>query len=580
MYLIIFIAIIFVLFYQNSRISKIESLFKKNAVTPADPITNPINSIPVQTEPIQKTNTQVNNDISSEEVSGRILGRIGIAAVVIGVGFFLKYAFDNNWVSFAGRIIIGILIGIIVMAIGQYLRKKYLQYSDLLIGGGMAIIYLSIFASYALYHLVDPMLAFLGMILITIVGVILSITNATITLAFVAFIGGFITPILIGVNDLGEWITLTYITILNAGILGILLYKKWTNLVLVGLIGTWIIFSGWLATSYNQELLIPTLLFILVQFLIFTASSVFRIIVEKLKANPIDYFVITTTALSFAMVCYNLLMPEYKHYTSLGAVLVAGFYIIIALMAYRENPSDKSINIFLPGIAVCFLTVAVPIEFSGPWISAWWFVQSIVLYILASTSSSRGFQIMGVLVYILGLFNLMYYITTYSRPANFVIFFNGPFIMLMMAVIIAYAIALFYHRYGSVSTEIQKRGVNAFVIIANILTLYALTTQVGIYYELGNGNNYANIKNWSNTSISILWALYAVILTTIGFMNKFASLRIMGLVLFIITAFKVVIDVWSLGEIYRIISFIIFGVIALTASFIYVKYKERLISNI
>ena len=114
-------------------------------------------------------------------------------------------------------------------------------------------------------------------------------------------------------------------------------------------------------------------------------------------------------------------------------------------------------------------------------------------------------------------------------------------------------------------------------MIANILTLYALTMEINKYFELERALGSSNVMNWSNTSISILWAIYAAILTTIGFAKKLAGLRIMGLVLFIITAFKVVIDVWSLGEVYRIISFIVFGIIALIASFVYVKYKDRLI---
>ncbi len=65
----------------------------------------------------------------------------------------------------------------------------------------------------------------------------------------------------------------------------------------------------------------------------------------------------------------------------------------------------------------------------------------------------------------------------------------------------------------------------------------------------------------------------------VGFVKRFGPARYMGLILFIITAFKVVIDIWSLGEIYRIVSFIVFGIIALAASFIYVRYSERLIKG-
>jgi uncharacterized membrane protein len=522
----------------------------------------------------QQINKEAPKDISGEEVSGRILGRIGIGAVVLGVAFFLKYAFDNDWIDPTGRVILGIMIGIVIMGIGQWLRKKYLGYSDLLMGGGLAILYISIFSSFALYHLVDPMTAFFGMVIVTAVGVIISIIDATQTLSVIALIGGFLSPFLIGVTELGPWITFTYITILNGGTLGILTHKRWPNLILIALIGTWIYFGTWLSSSYTDALLVPTLLFVLIQFLILTASSVIRIIVEKAKATQLDYFVLAGTAFSLACVCYYLLMPEYKHYFSVGSVLVAGFYIVLALIAYKENPQDKTLNIFLPGLAVAFLTIAVPVEFSGPWICAWWFVEALVLYIVASSSSSRGFQIMGVVVYILGLFDLLTYIGEYQTPPDHVIFFNAPFILLIFAAGVAYAISFFYRRYGSTSVEIQKRGISVFVVLANILTLYALTAEVSIYYDqLGNSGQY---MNWSNTAISVLWALYAVILTVIGFAKRFPAVRRMGLVLFLITAFKVLLDVWSLGELYRIISFIVFGIIALSASFIYVRYRDRL----
>ena len=150
----------------------------------------------------------------------------------------------------------------------------------------------------------------------------------------------------------------------------------------------------------------------------------------------------------------------------------------------------------------------------------------------------------------------------------------------------------------------------AFVIIANILTVYAFSSQIIFYhnaklaisveeyskqsqnaslYNTGYAatsqhqdlyNTYqaerTSTQNSSNTYVSIFWALYAAVLTAIGFGMRMSSARRLGLALFIITAIKVVIDVWDLGQIYRIVSFIVFGVIALAASFIYAKYKDRL----
>jgi len=216
-------------------------------------------------------------------------------------------------------------------------------------------------------------------------------------------------------------------------------------------------------------------------------------------------------------------------------------------------------------------------------------------------------------VYVLGLLNFFYYNAFNTDGVNFVPFANKAFTILMFAIVAAYAITYIYYKYGSTSVDIQKRGIVAFLIVANILTLYALTTQVIYNYdakEMAITNNYTELrnnllknsdgeynssntnefqnysmqlsaeqttnKNESNTTVSILWAIYAAILTVVGFGKRSSALRIFGLTLFILTAVKVLIDIWSLGQVYRIISLIGFGVIALAGSFVYSKYKDRL----
>ncbi|MDE2188704.1 MAG: DUF2339 domain-containing protein [Patescibacteria group bacterium] len=588
-----FIIIVIMFFYHGGKINRLEKLIKdgdkvvKNSQTQATSATINTSTAPAPVSmtdqtivtPAQPVST-VKPDISSEEMSGRIIGRIGIGAVIIGVAFFLKYAFDNNWVGPSGRVMIGILVGAVLVGIGLWLRKKYLGYSDLLMGGGLAVLYLSVYSAYALYQLIDPMTTFMGMIIVTVIGVVISIIEATQTLSIIAIVGGYLAPALVGVSLVGPTITFTYLTILNGGVLGILVYKKWAPLVLIGLAGTWLHFGSWLMTSYNDTLLVPTLFFILLQFIIFTAASVIRLIMEKRKAEEIDYILLAVTAVSFAAACFSLLDAQYKDFLSLGFALTAVLYGAIALVAYKENPEDRTLNIFLPGLSVAFLTAAIAIEFSGSWVSAWWLIEALVLYIVASKSSSRGYQVMGVVVYILALLKLFQYVFTYTAPVGYVIFFNGPFVMLCLAIAVAYAIAFVYYRYGSVSYDIRIRGISAFVIIANVLTVYALTNQIDAYYSLQAGLPVSTFSLGPNqnatTTVSIAWALYAALLTVIGFAKKYAVIRRIGLILFIITACKVVIDVWNLGQIYRIVSFIAFGVIALAVSFIYVKYRDRL----
>jgi uncharacterized membrane protein len=547
-----------------------------------------------------------------EESSGKILGKIGIAALILGVGFFLKYAFDNDWIGPIGRVLIGVLIGIILISIGQYFRKKYETFSEVMFGGGIVVLYLSFYAAHSFYNLINPLNTGILMVLVTASTFVFSFVNKDNKLAILAVIGGFVTPYIIGATGNNMTEIFAYLTILNVGVLAITIFKKWPQLIALALVGTAINFFSWSIAFYNESFLRATVFFLILTFIIFFIASLYRIIIEKVKSSEVDYFLLLVNGFGFYGIFYSIVKVQHESMLGLYTLILAIVYIIVAYWANKKNYDDKALNIFLPGMAVAFLSIAIPIQFSGAYIAILWFVEACVLYFMAVSMTSRGFQVMGLCVYALGLINFFGWNASNYGISSFAPFMNKAFGILVIAVISAYIISYIYHKYGSVSAEVQKNGIILFVIVANILTLYALSTQIIFYYnaqnnilaknyesqvrilnqsqnqdQYGNSYNYgvntntyhitqtAN-KNKSNTSVSILWAIYAVIITVIGFAKRNSSLRIFGLTLFIITAIKVFVDVWSLGQLYRIISFIGLGIIALVASFIYVKYKDRL----
>jgi uncharacterized membrane protein len=572
----------------------------REGVAPSSaPVANLTNS-----SPDQKPLSYSKHD---EESSGKILGRIGVAAVLIGVAFFLKYAFENNWVGPTGRVMIGVMIGVAFLVVGQVLRKKYLKYSDLLMGGGSGILYLAFFSAYSFYHLITAPVAGLLMIGVTALTFAISIVNATITLSFVGIVGAFVTPFLVGYVGNNMLSLFTYLSIINAGVLGISFFKKWPKLNILSFAGTAINFMVWFGVYYSSNVLGPTLTFCFVTFVIFLLANIMRSVVAGTKSDNADFFLIGANAFALAILGYIILNPNHHSILGFASVFVAIVYMIFAFMVNKTNPGDKTLNIFLPGLAVTFLSLAVPLQFDGPWIAVAWLIESVALYFIASIISNRGFQVMGVVVYSIGLLDLLVWIGDNFDRSSFVPIFNTAFVVTVLAIMVAYVIAFFYKKYGSTTVEIQKRGIMVFVIIANILSVYALTSEVTKYYNnqiriasenyqiqnrqnqifdntydsnLGSYSTYNSVsqslRNRSNTWVSILWTLYAAILTAIGFAKRISSVRRLGLALFLITAIKVLFDVWSLGQLYRIISFVVFGIIALVASFAYAKYKDRL----
>ncbi len=621
--IIVIAVVLFLVSRQNSRIERLEKLIGAGLPSkPAAPVSSSVNAqsaspsvspaAPAPSAAQTPSNLPPKIPVEkNEESSGRFLGKLGIAAVLLGVAFFLKYAFDNNWIGPAGRVMIGILAGIGFIGVGQILRGKYMKYSDLLMGGGSAILYLSIYSAYTFYHLITASTASVFMLCVTALTLAISVVNATQTLSLVGVVGAFATPFLVNTGTDTMSTLFIYMTIVNIGVLGISFFKKWPKLNLVTFIGTGLNFIVWYVSYYREDALIPTLGFVCVTFLVFLIANVARAIAAGVKADQADYVLLGGNAAALAAMVYILLEPMHQGILGFAAALIAVVYIGVAFIVNKRNPTDMALNIFLPGLAVTFLSLAVPMQFSGPWIAVAWFIEAAFLYGIASLISNRGFQVMGVVVYILGLVDfLVWQFDQFVNNAPFTPIFNTAFMVLTLAIAVAYVIAYVYHRFGSINVEIQKRGIMAFIIIANILTIYALSSQIVFYHDakindlnikyqsqMTQAQRYntgydtsgmdrqasqayydevAKTRNQSNTLVSILWTLYAAALTGLGFARRISSLRRLGLMLFVVTAVKVVIDVWSLGPLYRIISFIVFGLIALIASFAYAKYKDRL----
>ena len=123
-----------------------------------------------ETEPVEKR-----RDLESM-IAGSWFNWIGIIAVTFGVAFFLKFAFDKQWIGPSARVILAALVGVALLYVGERLRRRDLRsFAYVLSGGGLLILYLSVFAAYSLYHLIGHTPALLLMVAVTTTAVLLSV---------------------------------------------------------------------------------------------------------------------------------------------------------------------------------------------------------------------------------------------------------------------------------------------------------------------------------------------------------------------------------------------------------------------
>ena len=171
-------------------------------------------------------------------IGENLLNKIGIGILVLGIAYFVKYAFDLNMVSDWGKAGIGLLSGGLLIGIAHRLRNKYRAFSSVLVGGGLAVFYTTLTIAFRDFQLINNTVAFTGMVVVAGLSVFLSLMYDRKELAILSLLGGFASPFLAS-DGTGNFIVLfSYFAILNAGMLVLSYFKRWPIINLLSFVCT------------------------------------------------------------------------------------------------------------------------------------------------------------------------------------------------------------------------------------------------------------------------------------------------------------------------------------------------------
>jgi uncharacterized membrane protein len=210
-------------------------------------------------------------------IGENLFGKIGILVLVVGMGLFVKYAIDKDWINEVFRTILGFVVGGGLLVVSQRLKNTYRTFSSLLAGGAFAIFYVTVAMAYHYYGLFSQTVAFVILVVLTVLMSLLSVVYNRRELAIIGLVGGFIAPFLVS-NGMGNYLVLfIYLTILNLGMFGLSLYKKWGELPVIGFVATYVIMLGYSLVAdldiAGSGQLIHLLLFSTLFYLIFCCLS-------------------------------------------------------------------------------------------------------------------------------------------------------------------------------------------------------------------------------------------------------------------------------------------------------------------
>ncbi len=507
-------------------------------------------------------------------IGGQWLNRVGIVAVLVGLSYFLKLAFENNWIGPAMQVLIGITAGIGLLVWSERFRSKgYPGFAYSLKAVSFGALYLSLWAASQYYHLVPPTVTFIGMVLVTLTSAALSLRQNADLLAAFALIGGFLTPVLISTGQNHEIALCCYLALLDLGALWITAIKQWYRLLLGAYIGTAILGGAWAVTYYTDAQLTATILFATFFFLLFATGAFLGGKDDPTPARDgVLAAIVPLNAAGYFAACYLMLDRDYHAELAWLSLALAAFFFVLARMLERRR-AIASASLHL-AIAVGFLTIAVPLKLHEHWITLGWLVEAGALTWAAHRGRSQLLRALGLIALVLGILRLVLLDSDAYQP----LILNTRFGLYLVA-IAALALIAYYARVEG--SEENRTWAAVAVVALNVLALLALHFEVIDYFRPVPMQRF-NPSEWRSMNIardftySAIWMLYGGALMLIGFWKRSAFLRWQAIVLLALTAAKVFFyDISALERGYRIVAFIVLGIILLAVSFFYQRSRVK-----
>ncbi len=457
---------------------------EKKEVIVGETITPPIaKPLHPQPEKPRKPGFFERNPDLEKFIGENLANKIGIAILVLGIGFFVKFAIDQQWIGVYGRVFIGILCGAILIGVAHRLRQKFTAFSSVLVGGGIAVFYITIAIAFHEYGILPQSVAFGIMVVITAFTVFLSIMYNRVELAVLAILGGFGSPLMVSTGE-GNYIVLfTYITLLNIGMLVLAYFKKWNLVNIVSYVSTVLLFGSWLGVSANLEdanVRVGALIFATVFYLLFFAMNIVNNLKLKRPFKAIEFtLLLSNTFLYFAAGMVILDYPGSTEFKGLFTALVAVFNFVFAYALFRNNSVDRNLVFLLIGLVLTFISLAAPIQLEGNYITLFWAAETVILLWLSQRS---GIILMkyasGAVMVLMWISLMMDWLNIYGvRPDEMLVILNKGYITTVAAVI-STALVLYRMNYepaGSQLVELARPGLTLVIVgilyIGNLLEL-------------------------------------------------------------------------------------------------------------
>ena len=330
-------------------------------------------------------------------MGGNTVVRVGIVVLFFGVAFLLRYAYEHAHVPVELRLASVGAGAIALLVLGWRLRESRAGYALALQGGGIGVLYLTIFAALRLYQLLPPSMALVLLIGVAAFSAALAVMQDSLALAVLGASGGFLAPVLASTGGGNHVMLFSYYAVLNAGILGIAWFKAWRLLNIVGFAFTFVIGALWGVRFYGPQHFATTEPFLVLFFLFYVAIP---LLFARRQAGRVEPYVDATLVFGVPLVAFGLqsgLVREIEYGAAWSAFALSALYLVLAKAVFgRAGESMRLLAEAFLALGVVFGTLAIPLALDGRWTSAAWALEGAAIVWIGVRQRRAAARLFGI----------------------------------------------------------------------------------------------------------------------------------------------------------------------------------------
>ncbi len=479
-------------------------------------------------------------------IGENLINKIGILVLIIGVGIGAKYAIDNELISPLTRIILGYFVGLGLFGFAIKLKPKFENFSAVLLSGSMAILYFITFLAYSLYGLLPQSLTFILMVVFTGFTVFASLKYNQQIIAIIGLVGAYAVPFLLSDGSGKVVILFSYMSLINVGILIIAFKKYWRILNVIAFVFTWFIFEFWLFDGFKPSLHFAIAsVYLTIFFTIFYVAFLAYKLIKKENFEVKDIVSVLSNSFLFYGFGIGILSNYHQgsEFYGLFTLFNAIVHFIVGVIIHQKKLADKSLFHLVIGLVLTFITIAIPVQLNGQWVTLSWAFQGLLLFYLGRSKKVSFYEILSYIVLFLAVISLLEDWFYYENETPI---FNPHFLNSVLF-LLAFGLVVYFQRKFPVE---ETRKKSALVTIANhfvpaifVLVLYnAIRLEITNYWNLKiykdqtYFSDFYDYKNIWVLNFTLIYLSVLVYLVSEKIKNKFfeiATLVFSGLAIFI-----------------------------------------------